>query len=272
MNTAAGRLGRALLGSYFGLMVLFLYTPLAVLVIFSFNDNTSPVLPLQGFTTQWYREALANTPLTDALQRSLQIAAANGVAATLMAVMAALALSAPRLFGRGIVTALIMLPLVVPYVVLGIGMLIFLHQIGLKQSLGALLVMHVLVSVPYGVLVILPRLNTLDPSIGEAARDLGANAVAAFYRVTLPLILPAIASSFLISFTISFDEVAIANFLVPPGSDTFPTYLYGNARTPFLRPQTVAIGGLIIAVSLALIIASEVGRRWAERRLEGVAA
>jgi ABC-type spermidine/putrescine transport system permease subunit II len=129
--------------------------------------------------------------------------------------------------------------------------------------------MHVLISIPYGVLVILPRLNTLDPSIGEAARDLGASATTAFYRITLPLIAPAIMSSFLIAFTISFDEVAIANFLVPPGDNTFPTYLYNNARTPHLRPQTVAIAGLIIAVSLLLIVLSEVGRRRAEARLEG---
>jgi len=167
------------------------------------------------------------------------------------------------------VIALIMLPLVVPYVVLGIGMLILLHEAGFNTSLKALLVMHVLISIPYGVLVILPRLNTLDPSIGEAARDLGAGAVTSFYRVTLPLIAPAIMSAFLIAFTISFDEVAIANFLVPPGANTFPTYLYNNARTPYLRPQTVAIAGLIIAASLLIVVMGEVGRRAAERKLEG---
>src|SRR5947199_362799 len=123
------------------------------------------------------------------------------------------------------------------------------------------------ISLPDGVLVILPRLHTVDRSIGEAARDLGAGALAAFYRVTMPLILPAIVSSFVIAFTISFDEVAIANFLVPPGHNTFPTYLYNNARTPYLRPQTVAIGGLIIAASLMLIVLSEAGRRRSERKL-----
>jgi spermidine/putrescine transport system permease protein len=160
---------------------------------------------------------------------------------------------------------------VVPYVVLGIGMLILLRELGTQTSLTALLVMHILISVPYGVLVILPRLNTLDPSIGEAARDLGAGALTAFYRITLPLIIPSIVSSFLIAFTISFDEVAIANFLVPPGQNTFPTYLYNNARTPYLRPQTVAIAGLIIALSLLLVVLSEVGRRRAEAKLEGQA-
>jgi spermidine/putrescine transport system permease protein len=269
VNAAAGRLARGILGSYFGLMVVFLYTPLLVLVIFSFNDNNSPVLPLKGFTTRWYHDALNNDLLVASLKRSLGLAAVNGVAATLLAIMAALALSARRLVGRGFMIALIMLPLVVPYVVLGVGMLIFLHQIGLQPSLKALLAMHVLISVPYGVLVILPRLNTLDPSIGEAARDLGAGAVTAFYRVTMPLILPAIISSFVIAFTISFDEVAIANFLVPPGHNTFPTYLYNNARTPLLRPQTVAIGGMIIAASLLLILLSEMGRRRSDRKLEG---
>jgi spermidine/putrescine transport system permease protein len=269
VNAAASRLARVVLGGYFGFMVLFLYLPLAVLVIFSFNDNNSPVLPLKGFTTRWYDAALNNDLLVSALKRSLGLAAVNGLAATLLAVMAALALSARRLVGRGVMIALIMLPLVVPYVVLGVGMLILLHQIGLKPSLTALLAMHVLISVPYGVLVILPRLNTLDASIGEAARDLGAGALSAFYRVTVPLILPAIISSFVIAFTISFDEVAIANFLVPPGHNTFPTYLYNNARTPYLRPQTVAIGGLIIAASLLLIVLSEAGRRRSERKLEG---
>jgi spermidine/putrescine transport system permease protein len=268
VTATAGRFTRTMLGSYFTLMVVFLYMPLVVLVIFSFNDNNAPVLPLKGFTTHWYHDALANTLLVDALKRSVVLAAFNGLLATLMAIMAALALSAPRLLGRGVVIALIMLPLVVPYVVLGIGMLILLHELGMSQSLEALLAMHVLISVPYGVLVILPRLSTLDASIGEAARDLGASALTAFYRITLPLISPAILSSFLIAFTISFDEVAIANFLVPPGENTFPTYLYNNARTPYLRPQTVAIAGLIIALSISLVVFSEVGRRWGERRLE----
>ena len=269
MSAAAARLARGVLGGYFALVVLFLYTPIAVLVIFSFNDATTPTLPLAGFTTRWYHLALANSLLIDAVKRSAELAAANGLAATLLAVTAALALSAPRLFGRPLVTALIMLPLVVPYVVLGVGMLVLLKTLGLSQSLTAVLFVHVVVSVPYGVLVILPRLRTLDPAIGEAARDLGAAEISAFVRVTLPLIVPAIVSSYLIAFTISFDEYAIASFLVPPGEDTFPIYLYGNARAPELRPQTVAVAGLVIGLSLLLVLSAELGRRWVERRLEG---
>jgi spermidine/putrescine transport system permease protein len=206
VSAAAGRIARGLLSGYFVLMVVFLYAPVVVLVIFSFNDNTTPTLPLAGFTTHWYHVALGNDLLLAAVKRSAAIAALNGVAATMLAILAALALSARRVFMRPLVTALIMLPLVVPYVVLGVGMLVLLKTIGLGQSLSAILFVHIVVSVPYGVLVILPRLQTLDPSIQEAARDLGAGEVAAFSRVTLPLILPAILSSFLIAFTISFDE------------------------------------------------------------------
>jgi spermidine/putrescine transport system permease protein len=270
VTAAAGRIARGILSGYFLLMVLFLYAPVVVLVIFSFNDNTTPTLPLAGFTTHWYHIALGNDLLLAAVKRSAAIAALNGAAATLLAILAALALSAPRVFARPAVTALIMLPLVVPYVVLGVGMLVLLKTVGLDQSLTAVLFVHVVVSVPYGVLVILPRLQTLDASIQEAARDLGAGEIAAFVRVTLPLILPAILSSYLIAFTISFDEYAIASFLVPAGHDTFPIFLYSNARTPALRPQTVAIAGMVIAASLALVVAAEIGRRTAERRLEGV--
>ena len=241
-----------------------------MLVIFSFNDNTTPTLPLAGFTTHWYHLALGNDLLLAAVKRSAALAAVNGLAATLLGILAALALSAPRVFARPVVTALVMLPLVVPYVVLGVGMLVLLKTLGFNQSLSAVLFVHVVVSVPYCVLVILPRLQTLDPAIGEAARDLGAGEITAFARVTLPLILPAILSAYLISFTISFDEYAIASFLVPPGHDTFPIFLYSNARNPSLRPQTVAIAGLVIAASLTLVVAAEIGRRAAERRLEGV--
>ena len=163
-----------------------------------------------------------------------------------------------------------MLPLVVPYVVLGVGMLVLLKTLGFNQSLSAVLFVHVVVSVPYCVLVILPRLQTLDPSIGEAARDLGAGEIAAFVRVTLPLILPAILSAYLIAFTISFDEYAIASFLVPPGPRHVPDLPLLQRAHAGLRPQTVAIAGLVIAASLTLVVAAEIGRRAAERRLEGV--
>jgi spermidine/putrescine transport system permease protein len=269
MTTIAGRLSRGLLGAYFWALVVFLYIPILVLVVFSFNDSTIAALPLSGFTTHWYDEAFANGELTESIRRSALIALVNGVLATLLGVLAALGLAAPRLRLRAGVTALVMLPLVVPYVVLGIGLLIFLKEMGFEQAIWAVVFGHVVISIPYSVLVILPRLRTLDPSIAEAARDLGANEVSGFVRVTLPLIIPAVVSSALIAFIISFDEYAIASFLVPPGERTFPLFLYSGAKTPDLRPQMVAIAAVVIVLSLLAVLAMEFGRRWAERRLAG---
>jgi spermidine/putrescine transport system permease protein len=194
----------------------------------------------------------------------------NGNAATLLGVMAAVSLARRRLPLRGTMMTLIMLPLVVPYIVLAVGLVVLLHEFGLTTSLAAVVAGHVVISLPYCVLVILPRLRTLDSEIVEAACDLGASDLKAFLLVTLPLLAPAMVSSFLIAFTVSFDEFAIASFLAPPGSPTYPIYLYAGARTPSLLPEVIAIGSIVIALSIVIIIGAEVARRWAERRIEAV--
>jgi spermidine/putrescine transport system permease protein len=265
--TGVGRLGRTLLSGYFVLLVVFLYVPLVVLVIFAFNNNPIQTLPLSGFTTRWFHQALSNSDLTGAIERSAWIAAVNGLAATFLGTLAALGLAGRRLRLRPLVTMLVLLPLVVPYLVLAIGMLILLHQLGINASLEAVLAGHIVISLPYAVLVILPRLRTLEQSIVEAARDLGANELEAFMRVTLPLLAPALVSSFLIAFTISFDEFAIAYFLAPAGSPTYPVFLYSGTRAAALVPEVIATGAVVIAFSMTLVVCAEVGRRWAERRL-----
>jgi spermidine/putrescine transport system permease protein len=208
--------------------------------------------------------------LTSALLRSLLIALVNGLAATLLGVMAAVSLARRRLALRGVVVTLILIPLVVPYIVLAVGMVVLLHELGIATSLVAVLAGHVVISLPYSVLVILPRLRTLDPSISEAALDLGASELRAFWFVTLPLLAPALFSSFLIAFTISFDEFAIASFLAPPGAPTYPVVLYSSSRTPALLPEVIAIGSIVIVLSLGLVVLAEVARRAAERRIEAL--
>jgi spermidine/putrescine transport system permease protein len=265
--TGVGRLGRVLLTGYFGLLAVFLYVPLVVLVIFAFNDNPIQTLPLSGFTTRWFHQALSNGELTGAVERSAWIAALNGLGATALGTLASLGLATRRLRLRPLFTMLILLPLVVPYIVLAIGMLILLHELGITASLEAVLAGHIVISLPYSVLVVLPRLRTLEQSIVEAARDLGANEVEAFMRVTLPLLAPALVSSMLIAFTISFDEFAIAYFLAPAGSPTYPVFLYSGTRAAALVPEVIATGAVVIALSMTIVLIAEVGRRWAERRL-----
>lgn len=267
MNTAASRLGSTLLGGYFVLLVVFLYVPLVVLVVFSFDDSTIQALPLAGFTIRWFRAALSNGDLIAALERSAVIALLSAVGATLLGLITAVALTARRMALRGAVTALVLLPLVIPYIVLAVGLLILLNSLGLHQALWAVFLGHVVIAVPYSLLIILPRLKTLDEAIVDAARDLGATAFVAFRRITLPLIVPALLSSALIAFTISFDEFAIASFLVPAGQETYPVYVYSGARTPALEPQIIALGALVVVLSLLVVTASELARTRADRRL-----
>ena len=267
MNPAAGRVGKVLLSGYFVFMVIFLYVPLVVLVVFAFNDAYIPSLPFSGFTTKWFSAAFDNIDLTGALKRSAWLALVNGLAATFLGVFAALALTGRKLYLRSVWTTLLLLPLVVPYIVLAIGMVIVLHQLGYQASLTAVLAGHVVISLPYAILVIVPRLRTLDDSIVEAARDLGADQARAFTHVTLPLLTPALVASVLICFTISFDEFAIASFLAPPATPTYPVFLYSGTRTPALQPQVIALGAIVIVFSLLLVGVAELLRRVLERRL-----
>lgn len=266
------RLGRTALTAYFWVFVLFLFAPLAVLVTFAFNQSMSPTLPITGFTTHWFHQAFSDTVLTGAVGRSIEIAAATGLFATALGIMASIGLSARRLRLRALIIAILLLPLVVPYISLAVGLLVLLNQLGLHISLWAVFLGHAVIAMPFAVLVILPRLRSLDPSMMEAARDLGSNEVTAFSLVTLPLLLPSLVSSFLICFITSFDEFAIASFLAPPGQPTFPVFLYTGSRAPGLLPELIAIGSLIIVGSLVVIAIAEGGRRWADRRLQGVPA
>ena len=267
MTAAASRLGARLLGGYFLFLALFLSAPLVVLVIFSFDDSQIQTLPYSGFTLRWFHAVFSNGDLIAAVQRSAVIALLAAAGATLLGLITAVALTARKLALRAVITALLLLPLVIPYIVLAVGLLILLNWLGLQQALWAVLLGHIAVSVPYCLLIILPRLRTLDQAIVDAARDLGAGPLAAFRRVTLPLIVPAIFSSVLIAFTISFDEFAIASFLVPAGQDTYPVYVYSGARTPALQPQILALGSVVVVASLLIVTAAELVRARAERKL-----
>jgi len=264
-----GRFGTLTLNLYFWGFVAFLFAPLVVLVIFSVNNSMTPTLPLSGFTTKWFHQAFANTELTGAVVRSAEIALTTAVFATALGVMASIGLMALRGRALALAIAALLLPLVVPYISLAVGLLILLQTLGAGPSLAAVVLGHAVITLPFAILVVLPRLRSLDPAMNEAALDLGASSLAAFRLITLPLIVPALVSSGIICFVTSFDEFAIASFLVPAGQPTYPIFLYSSARTPALLPDVIAVGAIVIVASVLLVAAAEGGRRWAERRLEG---
>jgi spermidine/putrescine transport system permease protein len=266
-----------LLGLFFALLVLFLYAPIAILALFSFNDG-DVTFPLQGFTTHWFADVLSNPVLIRSLERSAIVAVASSIIAVALGVLASFALLRRRFFGKPAVSALVFSPLVVPYLVFGISLLVVFTAVdkvlaetfGVYIGLGlhAVVIGHVVVSLPYAVLTIMPLLERLSVSLEEAARDLGAGTWETFRRVTLPLLMPALVSSFLIAFTLSFDEYAIASFLAGT-QPTWPVYLFAQLRVPSLLPQLVAVSSVIFIGSILMVFAAEIGRRVAERRYEG---
>jgi spermidine/putrescine transport system permease protein len=270
MDVALSRTGAWVLRAFFFLVVVFLYAPIAILLIFSFNDSAVPSFPLSGFTLHWYREFLGNPELKGALQNSAIIAAVSSLGAVVLGVLSAIALTRRRFHGKAAVSALLLSPLVIPYVVFGISLLLLFHTLGVPRSLLTVVIGHIVISLPYTILVLVPRLDQIDVSLEEAAFDLGASRLRTFRSITLPLILPAVVSAFLIAFTTSFDEYAVASFVVGTRV-TFPIYLYSALRFPNQLPQVIAVAVVVLVLSLAVVIAAEVGRRVAERRFESAA-
>ncbi|HZB86600.1 MAG TPA: ABC transporter permease [Gaiellaceae bacterium] len=266
MDIATSANGRRGLYAWFAVLLLFLYAPLALLLMFSFNDNNLPVFPLRGFTTQAYEDFAANPELRGAIVTSAQVAALSSVVAVALGLLAAIALVRRRFFGRAPTSALLLSPLVVPYIALAIGLLVFFNEVSLSLGVRTIVMGHVVVSIPYTILILAPRLGRLDIRLEEAARDLGATTIQTFRLITLPLILPAIVSAFLVAFVISFDEIVIASF-VAGETTTFPLYLFSQLRFPTLLPQVIAVASVVMAASVLVLIAAEIGRRVVERRL-----
>jgi spermidine/putrescine transport system permease protein len=264
-DVALSKNGARALRAFFVLVVVFLYAPIVILLIFSFNNSAIPAFPLSGFTLQWYRDFLANGDLRAALETSAIVATLSSLGAVVLGILSSIALTRRRFHGRSAVSALLLSPLVIPYVVFGISLLLLFHQLGVSRSILTVVIGHMVLSLPYTILVLVPRLSQIDPVLEEAAFDLGASRLRTFRSIILPLIVPALLSAFLIAFTTSFDEYAVASFLIGT-SPTFPIYLYSALRFPSQLPQVIAVAVVVLVVSLTIVVAAEAGRRIAERR------
>jgi spermidine/putrescine transport system permease protein len=264
-DVALSRNGARVLRAFFVLVIAFLYAPIVILLIFSFNSSAVPAFPLSGFTLHWYHEFIVNGDLRAALQTSAMVAALTSLGAVFLGVLSSLAL-VRRFRGKSIVSALLLSPLVIPYLVFGIALLLLFHTLGVTNGIPTVVVGHIVITLPYTILVLVPRIEQIDASLQEAAYDLGASRLRAFRAITLPLILPAVVSALLIAFTTSFDEYAVASFLAGSRS-TFPIYLYSALRFPSQLPQVIAVAVVVLVISLTVVIAAEAGRRIAERRV-----
>lgn len=239
----------------------FLYVPIFVLMVYSFNDSRLATV-WGGFSTRWYRALLDNQQILDAALLSLQIAALSATLATILGALAGLALDRMgRYRGRTLFTGMIAAPLVMPEVITGLSLLLLFvslqELIGWPASRGAntITIAHVTFSMAYVAVVVQSRLASMDRSLEEAAMDLGGRPFAVTMDITLPLILPAMASGWLLAFTLSLDDLVIASFAAGAGANTLPMVIYSKVRLG-VTPEVNALATLIIAVvSLGVLVA-----------------
>lgn len=241
--------------------VVFLYGPVLLMPLFSFNDSNFATFPLQGFTTRHYAAMAGNLSMIQALENSLVVGVGVATLATALALPAAMALTRYRVPGGGAILSFMLLPLVVPSIVLAVALLaIILRVLGIPLSLWTVAAGHLVVCLPFAITVLMSRLEGFDASLEEASRDLGASGLSTFLRVTLPLAMPGVISAFLLSFIISFDEFVISFFLTGT-QNTLPVFLFSQLRFPNRLPGTLALGSLILIGSALLVILAEIIRR-----------
>ena len=246
---------------YAVLYLIFIYLPVLFLPIFSFNNSKYIAFPLKGFTLKWYALMINNPGMLAALMNSLKIGVVVAILSTIFGLLAAKSVTRYRMPGRGPVISFIMVPLVIPEIILGISLLILLSLVNIPLSLLTVGFAHLLLCVPFSMLVLMSRMEGLDKSMEEAALDLGENAWMTFWRVTFPIVLPGIVASILLTFTISFDEFVLAFFLssIDP---TLPVYIWSSLRFPTRIPPTLALGATIFMLSFFLVTFAE----WMRRR------
>lgn len=242
------------------LYLLVLYAPIALLPLFAFNSGTIIAFPLQGFTLEWFA-ALLNTPaLHEATLNSLIIAISTALFSTILGLFAARAATRYGFPGKGGIVGFIMLPLVLPEVIVAISLLIVLMQLGLNSGTWSIIAGHTLICTPFAIAILQGSFSNMDKSLEEAAIDLGETPWSTFRLITLPLVSPGIIASLLICFTISLDEFIIAFFL-SGNEPTLPVYLWGQLRFPARLPVVMALGTILVLLSVALLIIAETFRR-----------
>jgi spermidine/putrescine transport system permease protein len=244
-----------------GLIVAFLYAPIAVMVVYSFNASR---LNLQwaGFTLRWYGELMTDRPLLAALENSLLVAVAATLASVVLGTAGAWLLHRYRYAGAAAIATVVAAPIAMPEVLMGVSLLVFFVSLGWKLGFGTLIVSHTTFCFPFVLLAVQSRLHGLDPALEEAALDLGATPARAFWSVILPSLRPAVVAGGLLAFALSMDELIVSFFTAGPNSTTIPLKIFGLARVG-LNPKVNALSALFVVVTVALVFAADRLRRLA---------
>lgn len=237
---------------YIGLIFLFLYAPIATLMVLSFNASKTRAR-WGGFTFKWYVQLIRNDDILKALGNTLLIALLSSVIATVIGTIACIAMNTMKKRTRTIMMGITNIPMLNADIVTGISLMLLFISFGFRFGLGTILLSHITFNIPYVILSVMPRMKQLNPSIYEAALDLGASPVIAFCKVVFPDLLPGILSGFLMAFTMSLDDFIITHFTKGAGVDTLSTKIYTEVRKG-IKPEMYALSTIIFLTVLVLLL------------------
>ncbi len=239
---------------------LLLYLPIILVIVYSFNAAKYST-DWRGFTLKWYNLLLQNETLLDSAINSLIIGSLSASLATVLGVLAAVALKRYRFLGRKVFHGSVFVLTVSPDIVMGISLLIFFIVLQVELGFTTLLIAHTTLSLPFVIITILARLSEFDESIVEAARDLGATEWQAFYYIILPLILPAVIAGWLLAFTLSMDDVLISFFVTGPSFEVLPLKIYSMVRLG-MKPDVNALSALMFGITVIMVLLAWTIGRW----------
>ncbi|MGZ5875518.1 MAG: ABC transporter permease [Bradyrhizobium sp.] len=264
MAHASARLSRFNITAL-ALGLAFLYLPIVILVIYSFNASRL-VTVWGGWSLRWYTEFFNDTAMLDAAWMSLRVAATSATLATLLGTLAAVALSRAADFrGRTLFSGMLYAPLVMPEVITGLSLLLLFVALDAERGFVTVTIAHTTLTMCFVAVVVQSRLGSLDRSLEEAAMDLGCSPARAFVAVTLPLILPSIAAGWMLAFTLSLDDLVIASFTTGPGSATLPIRIYSEVRLG-VKPEINAICTLVVALIAVVIVLASLAAKLSDAR------
>ncbi|MCM1101597.1 MAG: ABC transporter permease [Clostridium sp.] len=237
---------------YIALIFIFLYAPIATLIVLSFNANKTRA-KWGGFTFKWYKSLFENEEIMQALWNTLAIAFLSTLIATVIGTVACIAMQAMKRRTRSLIMGITNIPMLNADIVTGISLMLLFISFGLKFGFGTILLAHITFNIPYVILSVMPRMRQLNPSTYEAALDLGASRIQAFFRVVFPDLLPGIFSGFLMAFTMSLDDFIITHFTKGPGIDTLSTKIYTEVKKG-IKPEMYALSTIIFVSVLVLLL------------------
>lgn len=257
---------------YLALVLLFLYVPIFVLIVFSFNESKSSSV-FSGFTLDWYKRLFNNRIIISSLVNTIIIAVAASIISTILGTLAAIGINSMRRVPKTVVMNITNMPIINPEIVTGVSLMLlfsfFAARMTLEFGFVTLLIAHITFDVPYVILSVMPKFRQMDPHLYEAAQDLGCSPFRAFRKVVLPEIMPGVVSGFLMSFTYSLDDFVISYFTTGSTSQTLPITIYSMTRRK-VSPEINALSTLIFAVVvIVLLIKNIIEGRSARKRISG---